>query len=294
MTAPTEPRVVEEFGTGLLHTVVLATPEGFRWRRTPGPLAPQPFHPVDRELTARLAALGPADRTRLVLGVPEDGTRRYDVRGSVSVAKQLLRDGASPELVPALRGLGSLLRAVHDTEPTATTEPRARGLNRLEDWVTDRARTAKAAAGASQLRSLLGEDRWRTVRAWCVELAEDSDVVLAHGMPGLGSVVVGSEAGTADVLTGEDLCLAPWYFDLGWVVGELVELKWHLAGPDAAWQQLIDALFSGYGRDLGPDWARPAALRIVLHLHDYTAYVGLDPAALARYAAFLGYLIDLC
>jgi phosphopantothenoylcysteine decarboxylase/phosphopantothenate--cysteine ligase len=96
-----------------------------------------------------------------------------------------------------------------------------------------------------------------------------------------------------ELLIGEDLCAAPWYHDLAWIAGELVELRWLNDGDPQEWQRLLDALFEGYGRDLGEDANRLIALRIALHLHDISAYVGLDAALLATYAGFLDFLVNL-
>ncbi|GAA3590686.1 hypothetical protein GCM10022419_086680 [Nonomuraea rosea] len=99
--------------------------------------------------------------------------------------------------------------------------------------------------------------------------------------------------GVGELLIGEDVCAAPWYHDLAWIAGELVELRWLNDGDPQEWQRLLDALFEGYGRDLGEDANRLIALRIALHLHDISAYVGLDAALLATYAGFLDFLVNL-
>lgn len=167
-----------------------------------------------------------------------------------------------------------------------------RGIVRLRDWLAGRARTPRAAYAAQFLRPGLGASCFELVTQWTAELAADSSTVLSHGSAGLGSAVTGVEPGTVDLLTGEDLCAAPWYFDLGWLAGELVELQWHSDSEPGRWNDLLAALFDGYGRDLGADWARVVALRILLHLHDYTAYVAWLPHEFAKYLDFLGYLID--
>jgi phosphopantothenoylcysteine decarboxylase/phosphopantothenate--cysteine ligase len=81
--------------------------------------------------------------------------------------------------------------------------------------------------------------------------------------------------------------------DLGWVVGELVELKWQVGGDPGQWQRLTDALCDGYGRELGPDWHRMAALRVLLHVHDFAGYAGGTGDWLESYVGFLRFLIDL-
>ncbi|MFC9635106.1 hypothetical protein ACFTY8_39130 [Streptomyces mirabilis] len=87
--------------------------------------------------------------------------------------------------------------------------------------------------------------------------------------------------------------MAPWPTDLGWLVGELIELSWTYGGDPHDWQAFLTSLYSGHGNDLGAQWNRAAALRIALHLHDFSAYVAWQPHEVRRYAGFLRFLIDL-
>lgn len=289
----TEQEPVTQFSTGLLRTTVLAAPSGgFEWRRAPGPLAPQPFEPANSTLHERVGQLSRHD-ARLVLGVADGETRVYRVGGAQSVASQLLREGVLPELRVPLRDLGRALRAIHSAQPPVMGRSRhSRGLVRLDDWLSGRVPSATVAHAEILLRQRLGGEKWMMVRDWCGQVREDGEVALAHGAPGLGSLVVDLATDGAELLVGEDLCLAPWYFDLGWVVGELVELRWCLGGDPATWQSLLEALFDGYGRDLGPDWNRMVVLRILLHVHDFTAYAGWNATEVKRYAGFLAFLLD--
>ncbi|GAB7182140.1 hypothetical protein ATKI12_1971 [Kitasatospora sp. Ki12] len=305
-----------EFGTGLLRTSVRELPGGgWRWRRTPGPLAPTPFQPVDEELDRLLARAGSGDGSgagsgsgsdsgsgsgsgnggaRLVPGTADGPARRYEVRGEVSVAHLLLNGGLGPHLAGPLRDLGRLLRALHRLEPpTGRPATPSRALARLGDWLGGRAASPRAACAQAGLRRELGEERWSRLLAWYRRTAGDPDTTLAHGAPGLGSLVVDHASGGVDLLVGEDVCALPWYLDLGWVVGELVELQWQLGGDKAQWQALTDALFEGYGRDLGPEWHRIAALRILLHVHDIAAYLDGFDHGFDHYAGFLRFLVDL-
>ncbi|MGW6782119.1 hypothetical protein [Streptomyces sp. NPDC054987] len=284
------------FGTGLLRTTV----HGGLWIREPGPLAPAGFHP----LPTPLPETPPTPGVRLVYG--EDlpgGARAYrGLSGDESVAGHLLRHGPHPGLRPALHALGRALAALH-TAPVPVPVPSgvpapstaSRGWARLDAWLAGRAPEVWAAQAASVLRERLGAERWHRLRDWTAELAADPALVVSHGAPGLGSLVAAPVSGPAadgpvELLAGEDLCLAPWYSDVGWAVGELTELAWQLSGDSRAWQSLVDAVEEGYGRSLGPLRPRLAALRIALHLHDYTAYVGWQPETVERFAGFLGYL----
>ncbi|MFE9170732.1 hypothetical protein ACFYNZ_14600 [Streptomyces kebangsaanensis] len=283
-----------EYGTDLLRTRVSALPGGHEWTRTTGRLAPEPFRTATG-LEHRLAAAGRADAVRLAVGHGGPTSRVYQVAGGESVANALLTVGPLPQLREPLRGLGLALSRLHAGGPPNADPPPGppRGLRRLDTWLAGRAPVARAAYVGAELRSRLGPERWSRVTAWCRRTGEDSDVTLVHGAPGLGSLVPGDGDGTATLLTGEDLAVAPWYFDLGWVLGELVELRWQLGGDQQGWQFLLEALFEGYGRDVGEQWNRVAALRILLHVHDIAAYVGWHTAGFDHYATFLMFLIDL-
>ncbi|MFG2287108.1 flavoprotein [Streptomyces sp. NPDC048595] len=284
------------FGTRLLRTAIHGLPAGGRrWRREPGPLAPTPFEPAGGEEYRLLAAIGDLGDARLALGTADGPARRYDVRGKLTAAHLLLHEGPSPGLAKPLHDLGRLLRAVHDLTPPPAA-PRAgtsRGLARLDTWLTGRATCPRAACAQGQVRRNLGEARWARVLDWHARTLADAETVLAHGAAGLGSLVVDRAGGGVDLLTGEDVCRSPWYVDLGWVVGELVELQWQVGGDKAAWQSLTEALFEGYDRDLGSEWNEIAALRILLHVHDFTAYVDNVDGEVDRYCDFVRFLIDL-
>ncbi|WP_223768477.1 flavoprotein [Streptomyces huiliensis] len=284
-----------EFGTGLLRTSVHPLPSGgARWRRTPGPLAPAPFAPTDAEPYGLLRGVGDLGGVRPALGVPHGPARLYDVGAEVSAAHVLLHEGPVADLEKPLHGLGRLLNAVHGLRPPAGAPAGPpRGWRRLGDWLAGRAVSPRAACAQAQLRRGLGEERWAKALAWYERTVTDPDVTLAHGSPGLGSLVVDRATGGTDLLTGEDLGTAPWYVDLGWVVGELVELQWQVGGDKGAWQSLTDALFEGYGRDLGPEWNAVPVLRILLHVHDIAAYLDDFEHGFTHYRDFLRFLIDL-
>ncbi|WP_251073965.1 flavoprotein [Streptomyces sp. ISL-111] len=311
---PDEAYPVREFGTGLLHTAVDTRPlpsGGRLWRRTPGPLAPAPFEQPAQDVTRLLerAAAGPGhsggtgpSAGRLVPGAEDGPGRVYDVCGVTSLAHRLLNEGPRPAFAAPLRELGHLLRAVHDIPPPAPVQPRpSRALRRLDDWLAGRSPVPRAACALGQVRRALGEERWSHLRTWRDEVAADPVTVLSHGAAGLGSLVVdrdgiggGDEPITGqDLIIGEDLCTAPWYVDIGWIVGELVELQWQVGGDKQAWQRLTDALLEGYGRDLGPEWNRVAALRILLHVHDIAAYLEGFEHGFDHYSGFLRFLVDL-
>ncbi|MET9678860.1 hypothetical protein [Streptomyces coeruleorubidus] len=289
-----EASAVAEYGTDLLRTSVRAVPGGHEWTRAPGPSAPEPFRPVTGP-AGRAAVVGGDGAAFLTVGRPVGEGRLYTVEGGESVANRLLSAGPSPRLREPLRGLGLALRRLHDGGPPPVAERLGppRGLVRLDTWLDGRAPVPPAAYVGAQLRTRLGPRRWSRAVDWSRGITEDTDVTLVHGAPGLGSLVAGSGVGPDALLTGEDLAVAPWYFDLGWVLGELIELRWQLGGDQEDWQLLLEALFDGYGRDLGDEWSRAAALRILLHVHDIAAYVGWHTAGFDHYATFLTFLLDL-
>ncbi|GAA5068889.1 phosphopantothenoylcysteine decarboxylase/phosphopantothenate--cysteine ligase [Thermocatellispora tengchongensis] len=300
LTAPEEPEddgaePSTTYGTGLLHTSIhsMAT-GGYRWRRAPGPFAPAPFSPLTGETRDALAAIGEVGTCRLAIGTAAGDARIYDVRGGESAARRLMRPGDHDRLEKPLHDLGRLLRAVHDQEPPADLVGRpARGLVRLGDWLAGRATSPRAAYAQGQFRQRLGEERWQRVRSWYDAVRTDTGVTLAHGAAGFGALAIDGESGAGDLLIGEDVCAAPWYLDVGWLIGELAELQWQVGGDQHGWQALINALFEGYDRDLGPEWNRYAALRILLHVHDIAAYFAGYQYDFDHYRKFLQYLIDL-
>lgn len=287
------PEPVAESGTGLLRTIVGTDGDGgYEWFRSPGPDAPEPFRSLGEVDRARLAAVGERGAARLVVGTVAGNGRVYQVRGRESVARRLLEHGAQDDLAGPLRAYGRLLRAVHDLPPSGALPP-SPGMLRLGEWLAGRALSLRAAVVQGTVRHGLGEARWSRVVAWYRRVTTDPEITLTHGAPGVGALVLGTEPGTVDLLVGEDVAAQPWYVDLGWVVGELAELRWQVGTQSPAWQRLTDAAFEGYGRDLGTDWNRMVVLRILLHIQDFAAYAGGPGDWVDRYVGFVKYLVDL-
>ncbi|WP_166442322.1 hypothetical protein [Nakamurella flava] len=302
-TAPAPPR---RFGTALLRTEIDGDDDhGYRWTRRPGAAAPEPFADPARSADPALLALTvPETRgaVRLALGAPDGTARWYRADAPAAAASLLLYTDRGHELAGELHGLGRLLRRLHDSGPAswlgpdpADADPAAahrlpRGWRRLHHWLDGAAAIGDAPPARDRLVAVVGTDRWELLRRWTTDVAR-SPAVRCHGAPGLGSLVPGGAGGDPVLLTGEDLAVAPWTWDLGWVVGELVELSWQL-GRSTGLPELLTALFTGYGQDLGPDWSRHAALRITLHVHDFSAYTHGSADILREYADFLAFLID--
>jgi phosphopantothenoylcysteine decarboxylase/phosphopantothenate--cysteine ligase len=293
MSIDTSPRHAGERGTALLRTVEVRGPGGIGVRRRlPGPRAPRPFVPPTPGLHRTLARIRVPGDARLALARPRGDARVYYVDGGETVAKALLARGPVPELVEPVRSLGRLLRAVHAVPaPAELAGERPPGLDRLGDWLSGRHRQAYPAYAEAVVRRRLGPAGWALVRDHYERLSAEQ-TGLVHGAAGLGAMIVGSAQGDV-LLTGEDLAVGDWRMDVGWVIGELVELRWQLGGDGPSWQRLIQALLDGYGRDLGTDWPMIAVLRILLHVHDIASYVDWFQAGFDHYAGFVAFLVGL-
>lgn len=100
------------------------------------------------------------------------------------------------------------------------------------------------------------------------------------------------------LLTGEESGLGPPAWDIGWLLGELVELEAAAGHPgsgvaDVAYPELRRHVLASYGpgRLDAAEVGRYAAVRLLLHAHDFAAYVG-TAAPLAGYLALLPPLVD--
>ena len=326
MTAP----AVIAMTTGLLQTTVSPTPSGrFRWVRQCGPLAPRGFNPVAPEVRATLrpAGRGPTGSVRLLVGTGGSRVRAYRTSGVRTVAAHWMEGGDPDGTLGLVEDLGRTLAALHRTPvPDGAGLAGLRGADRLQDWLAGRSRQLWAAQAAASVRDRIGEERWAVLGRDLQEVLADPDRVLSHGAAGFGSLVertppepagpalggigtpdradgverAGRRGGAAradrdhgaDLLTGEDLALAPWSWDIGCVLAEIIENRWRSAVPAARWQAVLDALTRGYGRQPDERCHRAAVLRIALHVHDYVAYVAADDAQTRRYADLLRTLID--
>lgn len=306
MTAGT---VVAEYGSALTRTQVLAGAQGgFTWIRTPGTARSGPPRQPPGALLAAFGATahdpvtdcGPEVRCVLPRVYGSDGGRHYPLPGRRSLAELLLSGSppgtpaATPSAQDVLGGLGRALRALHAAPLPAAdgagafTPPDA--WRRLRSWAESPA-AGPAAQLHQGLREFLGTPRWRRVEAWLGELPEAGPRTLVHGAPGLGLLVPAEVRGTPHgLITGEDVGIAAWQWDVGWVLAELRELRFYAARlhrPESGWERLEHAFLSGYGRPRDPLVQRCAVLRSLLHLHDFSVFVTWDEAEVRRYAALL-------
>ncbi|WP_128433861.1 hypothetical protein [Streptomyces cyaneus] len=306
--APTDPsrepgEIVDEFGTGFLRTRVRRHGRGFVWERSAGELRREPFSAVSDEVRAAVSAVVPESAPGVagvlpVLGVPQDGARRYPAGAARSVGHLLLSalDARQRGLLHhLLYEVGRTVRRVHEGVPVRLATGRPRGAARLASWLrTTPSRTPSPTPSSDaphahlpNLHALaarrLGPDRLARVLGWCDELAVggEGDVFLLGGV-GSGALVPGAAPGAGVLLAGEELARGPAAYDVGWLLGELAEFRLvHLTRPEHAdlaehCAESARSFLRGYG-DHGTDpvaLGRAAALRVFTHAHDYAAYVG--------------------
>lgn len=285
---------VDEFGTRFVQTRVGDLGEGrFVWERRAGESR---GHPLSGPSDAARAAVAAADApgVRLVLPMAAGDMLRYALPGAFSAAR-LLRsaDPAVADLVrAALAGTGAALRRLHAAAVPADVPRGPPAISRLSGWLA-----APDGDLAPPARRRLGRGRWARAQDWCDGQPGPGGDVLLHGAPSLGLLVPSPQRAVAGLITGEDLARGRAELDLGWLLGELVELE-HAArrGLGSAvpgdYAGFTAALLNGYGAEpAGAATRRVAALRVLTHAHDYAAYVGWHDDLLA-YLDIVAELLD--
>ncbi|MFF5254003.1 phosphotransferase [Streptomyces leeuwenhoekii] len=315
--------VVAKYGSGLVRTQVVADEDGwFTWIRTAGPERAGSLEgppPAVRDALRPLETRpdGHGDAVRCALPRIQDGALHYPrLPGRSSLARRLTllstpaptaasHASAVPDTADAadgteelLYGLGRLLRRLHATPLPAAPAGRSTSppmWRRLRAWVASPA-DGPAERLHRSVRSLLGTPRWRGIEAWLDDLAPGEPLALVHGAPSLGRLVPAERPGSAHALvTGEDVGYAPAQWDVGWVVAELREMQFfsaRLDRPGAYWEGLAHSFLRGYGPTSGALVGRAAALRVLLHLLDFSVLVTWDDAEVRRVAALIVQLVD--
>ncbi|MFE6128326.1 hypothetical protein ACFQ6Q_08660 [Streptomyces sp. NPDC056437] len=279
---------VAEYGTDLQLTRVLHDPGGgFLWWHLPGPLAARP-------LTAPLAPLvphlGPETGAALAaVAEPYGDGLLHRAAGSASLAAWLrdprpqARRLAAHSLVSAAR----TLRAVHRVRvPGPPRIPP--GLRRLGAWIAGDQLPDAAGRLRELARDVWGERRTARLASWADDAARGTHLV--HGWASVGALIPPLSRGRVALLTGEDLAVGRPELDLGWMLGDLVELAWAMPyfGNDDLRRGFLDA----YGP--GPDpvaVGRCAVLRVATHMQDFATYGGWSDE-LHGYLDFTAELID--
>lgn len=292
-------QLISRFGTGFLRTEIYRHGDAHLWVRRAGPHRDRPFHHMSPRAGTAIAAVptGPVDWR-----LPEESggeIRLYRAPGETSAANLAIGSSGDPEwerLRRVLCNTGRALRAVHigvSGELAAEPPP---GPSRLARWL----RSGRGPGGAVRFhetaRRRLGSRRWERALSWC-EPHPDATRFL-HGAPSLGCLVLGPVTGNAALLSGEELARGPAESDVGWLLGELVELR--LIGETVpALRRLSEqaeaaaaALLRGYDAPLDTGLlGRVATTRVFTHAHDFAAYVGWADE-LANYADYLVRLVD--
>lgn len=276
----TEPgRLLVERRTAFVHLSVRVDGDGFHWDRAAGPARPGPLTCADPELLDLLPDTT-ASGAAFVLPTVRHPGLSFRTRGPGSLLAAVAAPGGQRTVTEALAATGRALRAVHAVPvPAAITAAPPPGPARLARWLAGAAAPSTAARLRGELTARLGAQRVWTLQQW-TGAALTRGPALVHGGPSLGQIVPPHDGtGTVAVLTGEDVTAGHPGTDLGWLLGELVEL-----GRDRTrgWvAPAARALVGGYsqgpvGGPVGPPrgTARCCALRMATHLHDYAAYVG--------------------
>ncbi|WP_329144979.1 aminoglycoside phosphotransferase family protein [Streptomyces niveus] len=328
---------VREYGTRYLRISVRYHGDArFSWLRVPGPAhdrpqtAPSPaagaaLRRVDAAVADAASGTGSgagAGRgARLALGeraaVSESGERGgvvYRVPGAVSVARLLPSgdDTAYRLSVRALADLGRTLRQLHDVPwEFAEPVPPHHGVGRLLDWISGAAPDGDGARLRALAHDRLGARLWTRLTDWAVAAQEPpggGGAVLLHGAPSTGWLVPSPAGDHSVLLTGEEVTGGDPALDLGWVLGELHELRSAAArglgaagqGPPVDYPAAARSLLDGYLRiedaaatveALPPGTARAATLRLAVHMRDFASFVGWHED-LRRYADLLAETLD--
>lgn len=262
----------------------------------------QPFLPPHPSLLTVLESLNTrCTGARYVLPRPNGDTLRYAAPGASSTADLLLSHKPQAEtrgVGSLLEHLGMLLRALHTAPVAAIDAASDMPLTwlRLSAWM-DSPPPGPPAVLHARLRQAFGTQRWQMLTSW-MEGLRSRPRVLLHGNPSLG-LLVPSESDEPDALiTGEELGLGSWQQDVGWVLGELHELRSlsvRLPLPvadHATWDSLAKRFSEGYGLLPDPSVHRAAALRTLLHLHDFCVFVTWDDTEIVRYTTLISHLVD--
>lgn len=293
--------VVDRFGSGHVRTVITRSPDGrTTWVRSAGDRRTQPFlSPHPSLLTALEAVTTRPPGARFVPPQPHGNTLHYAAPGASSTADLLFsrEPQAHARAGSLLEHLGMLLRALHAAPLAGTGAAPDMPLTwlRLSAWM-DSPLAGPPAVLHTRLREALGTRRWQLLASW-LESLRSGPRVLLHGNPSLGLLVPSESDETDALLTGEELGLGTWQQDVGWVLGELHEMRslsvrLPLSVDPAGWDRLAARFIEGYGLPPDPSVHRAATLKALLHLHDFCVFVSWDESEVLRYTTVIAHLVD--
>lgn len=143
---------------------------------------------------------------------------------------------------------------------------------RINAWLRGLSPDFYGAHFSPVVREAIGDSVWSTLSTWCQSLLAETDTTTCHGQFGMGAIHVHEDDSALEVLAGPALCIAHPSFDIGYYLGELLEMSRSDKLPADQFQLSIQAFEDGYGRALTVQDFRAAILRILMHQHDYVAY----------------------
>ncbi|ROV65158.1 hypothetical protein [Streptomyces globisporus] len=319
---------VAEYGTGLQVTRVHRASDGgpggagdFLWWHGPGPRRAGPLR-MAAQHAPLVPDLGPVEAAALLAtGTPHGDGLLHRAAGSASAAAWLRdpRPQAGRLVAHSLAAAARALRVLHGVPlppgPQALPPP---GVRRLQKWAAGSGPLVPAAARLRRRAGeVWGEGRTERLLGWADDAVRPSGsgatVVPLHGWASTGSLVPPRSRGRVALLTGEDLGAGRRELDLGWMLGDLVELAWssplHRAAGESAGllsvRDLQRVFLGAYkageseGGDQGPAGpvydpvavGRCAVLRVVTHMQDFATYCEWSDELL-DYLAFTAELID--
>ena len=284
MTEQTDAGLVDEYGTRFTRTSVRQGPgqPGYRWVRFAGPERTDQMRAPSAEVAASIRRL-PAPGLGLALPVQEADRLVYQAKGPESLANLLMREKwtvSYPIARSLLSGLGGRLRELHAISSAGLLEEKHPGILRLSAWLG----SGKGGGESGRLFAMagrrLGPDRLDRLGGWCSFFLSDTpEAVLLHGKPGTGLVVPSASGAGGVLLIGEDMAAGRASLDIGWVLGELAELRGVIRAKDSdraaqRWSTLGQSFLDGYVDRIPEQAGMAATLAVLTHLRDYCEFVG--------------------
>lgn len=268
--------------TGYLRTVTMRRPDGRTvLRREPGHLRTPDIGIGLVAVAARVAEVR-SPGVDWALPQAHGPAAHFEVPGEASWATLLLAGMPAAALARMVDPLGPALAGVHRLGAAAGNEPA--GLRRLARWLD----TGRGPGSTDRLHAvLLDVPQLREMLVDGIRRLRAAAPTLVLGAPG-GNVLYPDPAGDrTTVLVTDELGDAPPEWDLGWLLGELLELANNphvVAEPQALdGHPVAETVLRGYVGPLDRSLlAQAALLRWAVHLHDYAAYVDWPDAAAAR------------
>lgn len=266
---------VRETSTGYLSTTLTVSERGEHTLvRRAGADRPARPAPSSAHLDHVARSVGPPSLTSP--GWARGDAWHHPVPGPASLALLLSAGMRDEPLLRLCASVGTTLGEVH-SRPVQEPLDEPSGLGRLRGW----SRTGPRAAGQALdvVAEELGADGLDALLADLDAVTAATPVTTLLGAPGSQSVFPDPRGGPPTVLVTDEIAGGPPAWDLGWFVGELVERSLGTPAGAPALQRAARHLLGAHAATAGSvtapqDVAVAAAARIVVHVHDYAAYVG--------------------